>query len=61
VPKRKKSRVVTLCEAGSYIAAILAGFFVNNITVPWGSIGLVIISLLGIFAFFGARELEERR
>jgi len=54
-PKKKRSKIAILCEAWSYIAAILAGLFVNNITQPWGAVGLVIISLLGISAFFWAR------
>ncbi|GAA1272885.1 hypothetical protein GCM10009677_27550 [Sphaerisporangium rubeum] len=59
-PRKKRSRLGTICEAFSYVTAIFAGIFVNNITEPWGSVGLVIAALLGIFSFIWARESGGR-
>jgi hypothetical protein len=46
-----KSTKAKIYTALSYAIAIICGFFINNITEPWGAIGVVVFVLLG-FLFF---------
>jgi hypothetical protein len=56
-PPRKatKAKVYT---GISYALAIVCGFFINNITEPWGAIGVVVLVLTGA-AFFFLGEVQK--
>ena len=41
------------------LAAIVAGYFVNSIDKPWGAIGFVVVSGIGILTY--TLGFEERR
>jgi hypothetical protein len=43
----EQSRLAVALRVASYLIAILAGYFVNNIEKPWGSIGFSISSVVG--------------
>jgi hypothetical protein len=46
-------------QGASYLAAIVAGYFVNNIDKAWGAVGFAIVTGIGIVTYvFG---LQERR
>lgn len=43
----------------SYLSAIIAGYFVNNIDKAWGAIGFAVVTGIGIVTY--TLGLEERR
>lgn len=38
-------------KAASYVIAIVCGVFVNNITEPWGAIGVVLMVIAGLVTY----------
>ncbi len=56
----EQSRLAIALRVVSYIAAILAGYFVNNIDVAWGSIGFAATSTLGTLAGWYGDQAERR-
>jgi hypothetical protein len=59
-PPRRQSSLHLACEVVSYVAAILAGFFVNNIDEPGGAIGFAIIVPVGAIAYIASRTGRRR-
>ncbi|MGH3821993.1 MAG: hypothetical protein ACRDRA_04015 [Pseudonocardiaceae bacterium] len=46
-------------QGASYLGAIVAGYFANNIDKAWGAIGFTVVASIGILAY--ALGIEERR
>ena len=46
-------------QGSSYLAAIVVGYFVNNIDKAWGAIGFAVVTGIGIVTY--ALGLQERR
>jgi len=53
------SRLEIVYQVVSYLAAIIAGYFSNNLDKTWGSIGFVVIVIMGATAIL--LTLQERR
>ena len=56
----RTSRIEIVCQVASYLAAIIAGYFLNNIDEPWGSIGFAITVSIGAAAIL-IGFLERRK
>jgi hypothetical protein len=49
-------------QGTSYVAAVVAGYFVNHMDVPWGSIGFAVVLSLGVVSFaLGLRDRKRGR
>ncbi|MFB4296300.1 hypothetical protein [Actinomadura sp. NTSP31] len=49
--QQKRTTRVIIAEAVIMLATFIGGIFINNVTKPWGAVGMVICGALALFCF----------